>query len=173
MTPSLKTGPEPGRDGPVVILGTGSRKLQDKEFVRESILEAVYACIPAGEVPYSFEGMAFRHGDAPGFDKVAAREARELGMDIDRCPADWRNCCAQCRPGHRKTRPDGSDFCPTAGHRRNQRMVDKLPRPTLVIACPVGGAQGSRGTFDCAARADRAGLPVYWFEVDSAEPKPG
>lgn len=167
MAPSLKTGPEPSRDDGVRLLVTGSRKWSDKNLVWRAIMDGVIACTPIGSRPstHPFREMRLDHGDAVGLDKLAAQQAQSFGMQVVPHAANWKICDGDdCTPGHRRPRSDGTDYCPTAGHRRNQLMVDLTP--TLVLAFPIGGAQGSRGTFDCATRAQRAGLPVFWYEID-------
>lgn len=164
MAPSLKTGPEPDRDGEVVILVTGSRKLESTEVVHRALLDGVRACTPLGASmrTHPLRCMTLRHGAAPGLDSVAAKLAKRWGMRVDPVPADWTAPCGdQCRPGHRRVRGDGSDYCPAQGNFRNQAMIDKLPRPTLTLAFLIGE---SRGTRDCASRAQQAGIPVFFYD---------
>jgi hypothetical protein len=103
--------------------------------------------------PYSGEPYrTLMHGGCQGADKLAAIEAKKLGWRVVAYPADWR-------------------LGPKAGPERNQRMVDV--GADLCLAFPL---PGSRGTYDCAARARRAGIPVVFArhplldvdEVDSA-----
>jgi hypothetical protein len=74
------------------------------------------------------------HGDYSGADRIADREARDLGLTTDPHPADW----SQGRK---------------AGPIRNQEMVDA--GADLVIAFA-----GGDGTADCVRRARKAGIPV-------------
>lgn len=84
-------------------------------------------------------------------------------------PADWGGPCADtCWAGHRRKNRYGLDYCPTAGHRRNQGMVDADADQVLAWAsccrrnrrgCPPG-LHPSHGTADCVRRARRAGIPV-------------
>lgn len=166
MAPALKTGPVPSRDSGVVIVVTGSRKWQHLGVVNRALLDAAYACSPLGATPrtHPFRDMILHHGDAVGLDKLAGKQAATFGMRVRKHPADWENCNGDnCTPGHRRVRSNGQTYCPTAGHLRNQEMIDL--RPTIVLAFPIGGAQGSRGTFDCAGRAQRADIPVFWYEL--------
>lgn len=166
MAPSLKTGPTPSRENGVIIVVTGSRKWQHLGVVNRALLDAASACSPIGATPRShpFRNMILHHGDAIGLDKLAAKQGKAFGMQVIPHAADWKNCSGDnCVPGHRLIRPDGTSYCPTAGHLRNQLMVNL--KPTIVLAFPIGGAQGSRGTFDCATRAQRADLPVFWYEL--------
>lgn len=71
-------------------------------------------------------------------------------------PADWVSCSRICPDEpHRKTRDDGTEYCPLAGHARNQDMVDDGAH--LWIAFPT---PSSRGTWDCVKRAKAAGIKV-------------
>jgi len=48
-----------------------------------------------------------------------------------------------CPPGHRRVRPDGSDYCPSAGPNRNADMVASLrPGRDVVIAAWDGISRG-------------------------------
>jgi hypothetical protein len=51
------------------------------------------------------------------------------------------------------------DYCPTAGPRRNARMVIKAPRPEWMIAFPEPG-QPNYGTRNCIRLAEQAGISV-------------
>lgn len=115
-------------------------------------------------------GVAFRlwrpivvvHGGCEsGADRFAAEWADRAGIAVDPFEADWDNCGPECRPGHRRVRGDGSGFCPAAGPRRNQAMVDAGARYVLAFLLP-----GSRGTEDCVRRAKAAGIPVRRFEAE-------
>jgi hypothetical protein len=74
------------------------------------------------------------HGDYSGADRLADREACELGLAVEPHPADW----SQGRK---------------AGPLRNQEMI--AAGADLVIAFA-----GGDGTADCVRRARKAGIPV-------------
>lgn len=95
------------------------------------------------------------HGAASGADSMADRAARDLGISREPYPADWEHCADTC-PGwhHRRKRRDGGEYCPTAGFRRNQQMIDE-GRPSMVLAFP-----GGSGTADMVRRAQAAGIEV-------------
>ncbi len=76
------------------------------------------------------------HGGSSGADAIAGDWAATRGVDIVIYPANWR--------GHG----------PSAGARRNQRMLEHL-KPDVVVAAP-----GWRGTADMVRRAKAAGVPV-------------
>ncbi|MEV0826399.1 hypothetical protein [Nonomuraea rubra] len=75
-------------------------------------------------------------------------------------PADWDTCSTpNCTPNHRRTRRDGSTYCPDAGFWRNGEMV-KLGANECVAFPGKGG-----GTRDCMRQAAAAGIPVrpHWL----------
>ncbi len=76
------------------------------------------------------------HGGATGADALGARWAALHGVEVQEFRAEWAS--------------DG----PSAGPRRNQRMLD-VARPDLVVAFP-----GGSGTADMVKRARRAGVIV-------------
>lgn len=91
---------------------------------------------------------ALCHGGATGADAQAHVWAVKNGITPKPFPAFWEGPCAPlCPPGHRVERDDGSDYCPLAGHLRNQQMLDEF-KPDLVVAFP-----GGRGTADMVKRA--------------------
>jgi hypothetical protein len=106
------------------------------------------------------------HGAAKGGDSLADRWARErehLGVAVQRFPADWdAPCIPGCRPGHRRPRTVGGDYCPAEGAYRNQRMVDHVRpfAPAVLAVALFATVQESTGTADCARRAEAAGIPV-------------
>lgn len=99
-----------------------------------------------------------------------------LDIDQEPHPADWDGPCApwtdgMCQPGHRRPSRFGSspDYCPTAGHRRNQIMVDT--RIDSYVAITDRPLEKSRGTWDCVQRAEKAG--VSGDHIECRVPKPG
>jgi hypothetical protein len=137
----------------VIVLVTGARDHPD--------LAAVRLCV----APFAASGLRGVFGDARGVDATAEAAwkvaARTSGAQYRRFVVDWAApCTAECKPGHRKVRSDGSDYCPAAGIWRNQLMVDfvvGLGQPAVCLAFPAGASQGTR---DCMRRAAAAGLPV-------------
>lgn len=83
------------------------------------------------------------HGDARGADRMAAEIWRSRGLPVEPHPADWSQ---------------GK----VAGHWRNQAMVDLGARLCLAFMLPE-----SRGTRDCVARAEVAGIPTIVYHEDS------
>lgn len=103
-------------------------------------------------------------GGADGADRCAARWVNTMttlygvpGIAHEPYPADWPNCAPECNPAHRKVNARGEEYCPTAGHRRNQRMIDE-GKPDMVFAFKT--REDSRGTNDMVERAEKAGIPV-------------
>ena len=76
------------------------------------------------------------HGGANGADRAAGQWGMFEGVDVVVCLADWKG------------------LGPSAGPRRNQRMIDE-ESPEIVIAFP-----GGRGTSDMVRRAKKAGIEV-------------
>lgn len=134
------------------VLVTGSRAWVDQAVVARALLEAWDEALQAG-----FVGIVVVHGGCPsGADRMAWEWAARLDVPVEVELADWSGPCgARCRLGHRRRRRDGSEYCPLAGHRRNQVVVDR--GAAVCLAFPLGK---SRGTRDCMARAGAAGIPV-------------
>lgn len=135
-----------------LILVTGSRKWDDVATIDNALTETWHDATQNGHC-----GITVMHGGAAGADSIAgawAQQRKDDGVGHDQHDADWATCADTCPPGHRKTRGDYS-WCPLAGHRRNQEMVDA--EPSVVLAFQV---VGSTGTQDCIRRAEKAGLPV-------------
>ena len=113
------------------ILITGSRRWTD-----QAIIEAALRRTTAGLKP---RAVTVVHGACPygGADIIAASIADRLGFVVEPHPAPWTV--------HGKA----------AGPMRNQEMVDLGADVCLAFPEP-----DSRGTWDCVARADSAGIPV-------------
>lgn len=129
---------------------------------------------------YDFVELMIIEGGAVGADRLAMEWATSHHCYVGgRLPnewesvvvthqqeqADWRGPCdpAFCLPGHRRTRYDGSDFCPAAGPRRNQHMLDKW-NPELVVAFLSKRLYESKGTADMVQRATKAGIATQVVE---------
>lgn len=128
------------------LLVSGSRRHTDTELIR-----AVLVC--AGR--RLGRDTVLVHGAAPGVDTIAAGIWEGWGLPVEAHPADWSRCVPGCPPLHRKVRRNGDTWCPTAGPRRNQAVVDT--GADLMLALPLGPSAGTR---DCARRAQAAGIPV-------------
>jgi len=134
------------------VLVTGSRDWRYPATIRRA-LESAYVQGHAqdGRPPW----MTVVHGGARGVDSTAAAYARDRGWNVEVHHADWEEPCDKsCPPDHRRPGRAG-DYCPNAGHRRNQQMVDGFAHLVLVFCRNHSG-----GTEDCLKRARKAGLNV-------------
>lgn len=129
------------------LLVTGSRAFTDVALMRAAL---TYAGRLLGR------NTILVHGAARGADQIAALAWSQWGLPTEAHAADWDACALDCPDGHRKPRTDGTSWCPTAGHRRNQVMV--AAGADLCLAFPVGT---SSGTGDCLRRAAAAGIETY------------
>jgi hypothetical protein len=132
---------------------TGSRRWTDVPLLEDTLLLVWHDALEDG-----YEGIELIHGDArDGADAMGDAWAIKNGIPRRRCPADWEGPCGpECQPGHRKSKRNGRTYCPLAGHRRNQQIIDE--HPVLLVAAQVNN---STGTADCMRRAKAAGIPVY------------
>ncbi|MFD1309090.1 DUF2493 domain-containing protein [Streptomyces kaempferi] len=136
-----------------LILLTGSRKWPDPKLLEDTLLDVWHDALQNG-----YGGIDLMHGQAAdGADAIGDAWAIRHGVPYRRRPADWNGPCApNCPPGHRRRNRRGSEYCPFAGHRRNQEMVDE--GPILVVAAHHAK---SSGTADCMRRAKKAGIPIH------------
>jgi hypothetical protein len=130
------------------ILVTGSRDWTDVDRIRNYLL--LYS---------GGRGTVLVHGkNRRGADKIAHDIASHWPWEIEPHPADWTAPCRDtCRPGHRRRRWDGAEYCPAAGNYRNQEMVD-LGADICLGFLKTGAA--NVGTLDCVRRAGEAGIRV-------------
>jgi hypothetical protein len=116
----------------VRILVTGSRDHEDRDLIWTCIGQFAYPHLKADTT------VTIVHGSATGADTLARDWAREHGAEHE---------------PHPYMRQMGK----RGGPIRNQLMVDI--GADICLAFPLGL---SRGTFDCARRANKAGIPTYW-----------
>ncbi|WP_237721111.1 SLOG family protein [Mycolicibacterium phlei] len=144
------------------MLITGSRKWRDRPAVYNALDEQLLR---------SPQGMVVINGCCPeGADALAHvwyLDRRDQGYPVheESYPADWyRDCDENCY--HAPRTKGGRNYCPVAGHLRNQQMVDS--GADICLAFPIGtkASKRSRGTWDCMTRAKRAGIDVYNLGVD-------
>lgn len=143
----------------VHVLVTGSRTWDDQQAIADALLDVWHDATQLVSEQVQFTVV---HGDCPtGADAMAKQWAIDNGVFHIAVPADWAApCTEQCPPTlHRKTSSKHGEYCPLAGHHRNQRMVDM--GADLVLAFR---RNNSRGTTDCIRRAERAGIPVRILE---------
>jgi hypothetical protein len=148
------------------ILITGSRAWTDRTAIATGLTQAIRSRNPR---PARHQ-VTIVHGAARGADTIAAEIAAAWGCNVEDHPvtrADWdAPCTPQCQPGHRRTRRDGTTYCPAAGTRRNQHMVDS--GADLCIGFPL--STGWSGTRDCMTRAVKAGIRVIDWPAQNHQP---
>ena len=118
------------------LLVTGSREWADDAKMHDHLLTAA---VEAGGYMEGPDPITLIHGGCPrGADAMADVMAQVFGWLIEVHLADWR-------------------MGKQAGHWRNQHMVNL--GADLCLAFFVHGA-ANRGTSDCVARANEAGIPI-------------
>lgn len=133
---------------PYRILVTGSRNWEDRQTLIGALMDAI------GD--RHAHQVVVVHGGAAGADMIADEFATKLGCQVRVYRPDWEHCDTGCPPRrHRKAHSNGVEYCPAAGHRRNQRMVDAGADVALAFI-----RAGSKGASDCAGRAETAGIPT-------------
>ena len=146
---------------PTLVVVTGSRRATHPAY-REVIWRELVEEVGGPDL------HALINGAANGADRWAAHIARHyLRWPVMNVPADWSTCTPDCPPPgqHRRANDAGVGYCPSAGHRRNQSMIDQAVaigarHPEVRIACVAFELEHSRGTDDCRRRAAAAGIPV-------------
>jgi hypothetical protein len=157
------------------VLVTGSRNWANRQMIHARLVEA------AGMAAARGEHLIVVHGGAAGADLladdwVAGAQGAGWRVYVDQHPAEWPDCAADCPPGHRKKRRDRTEYCPTAGHRRNAEMVALGPDLCLAFVMPCGDERcrkprphWSHGADDCANRAEAAGVATVRVGADGQE----
>jgi YspA, cpYpsA-related SLOG family len=144
------------------IIVTGSRSWRDYDRL---VHELAYVAGWCSGTP------VFVHGDASsGADLLTRIACGRLGWEQEPHPADWDTCSwPGCKPGHRRTRRDGTTYCPAAGNWRNQQMAGAGAVASVAFqmvcaspSCHRRGIHGSHGTADMTERLGAALIPV-WF----------
>lgn len=127
------------------IIVTGSRGWQDREVVRDALLEF------KREAEFANDELVVVHGYCPkGADKIADQLCTELDIEKIRVPANWKR------------------FGAGAGPKRNQQMLDEYGPIHYTLAFRAEGK--SSGTDDMMARAGRADVPTYVYNEGSRVP---
>lgn len=134
------------------ILATCSRSFSEWSAAR-AILTRTYEQDPTA---------VLMHGDCEDGDRQIAGIWKSLGGAVDPRPAKWSDCGEGCPPRkHRKIRArTGEEYCPYAGLRRNEQMVQTGPR--LVLAFLDPGSR-TKGASHCADTAEAAGIPTIRY----------
>jgi hypothetical protein len=132
---------------------TGPRTWTDRVAIELLFFSLYEDAIDAGEPVTLIEG------EAQGFDLMAKSVAEMLGWTIEPYPVPtWY--------------PDGK-FDPSAGHKRNQRMVDTGADYWIagIMQCKKPehynqSAHITHGTQDCIIRVRRKGIELIELETD-------
>lgn len=150
------------------LVVTGSRAWTDAQVLRE-VLDTFAQYAADAKVP----GLVVAHGACyPRPDRstgrIPARSAdwlthlwihrlpHPLPVTEEEHPADWDAACRpECKPGHRRPRPRGGDFCPAVGNYRNGDLV--APGADAGVAFLL---DDSTGTRDCIRRMEAADIPT-------------
>ncbi len=106
------------------LVVTGGRNFDNREFLFATL---------DGHAEHHFTLLI--HGDARGADRLAGEWARERGIEVLACPADWKR------------------YGRGAGPKRNRQML--VENPDLVVAFP-----GGSGTSHMVIIAEEAGVKV-------------
>lgn len=122
------------------VLVTGSRKWQDAYTIQRALWELV--------VEHLDEPLTLIHGGAAGADSVAGKW--------------WSHAVGPCQV----VLPRWDLYGNSAGHVRNQEMVDMLEPGDVVLAFL---RDESPGTTGCVNAARRAGFDVRVFTETSEE----
>lgn len=106
------------------------------------------------------------HGAAPKGDRDLATIWANLGGAVHAVPADWEHCGPGCpdQP-HRRRNWANAEFCPLAGFRRNQQMVDMGPDWAVAFI-----RRDSAGATDCLNRITRASIPRSVYRDNTKQP---
>ena len=119
------------------------------------------------------EDLVFVTGGATGADTIAHEYAKQTYLFPDErnivFEADWENCGPECPPVHQKVNRRGSQYCPTAGHRRNQEMLDSGAQGVAAfINKPL---EKSTGTNHMVTIANEANVPTRVIFAKEIKPE--
>lgn len=134
------------------ILVTGPRIWRNESLVASALTDGYYFCV--NELGLMSTRPTLVYGEAPGLDTMAEREARKRGWKLEGHPAIWY--------------PDGVRLDRTAGHKRNQEMVDSeidvclsfLMNCNRSVCIGTTRPHFTHGTVNCMNKADKAHIPI-------------
>lgn len=163
---------------PQRVLFTGSRTYSDRHIVR-AVIDGLRMAVwddgldPAADLDLF---ITVAHGAARGLDELVDQVIPvNANVRVRRYPAAWGVCDHEhpkvpCPPGtsHRRRHSrytlnsslQDETYCPLAGIRRNQTMLDDF-EPDLVVAFLDKTYDSSRGTKDMCERAAKAGVHIH------------
>lgn len=141
------------------MLVCGDRHWKDYDFILRWIEQLVRNHEEVHHIlsdyPDGFEPLMIIEGEADGADKLARRAGEQLGIVVQKFPADWKK------------------YGRAAGPRRNQQMLDE-GKPDFVMVFH-DDIEHSRGSKDMIERAKKArnglGIPhrVFTHDKDSLD----
>ena len=147
------------------MLITGSRSWKDIRPIDQAIYDMAMEAAQLGK------DLVVIHGAAAGADKLAQsvvtgrRSAGWIHLHEEAHPAPWdAPCIERCRPGHRRWRSTGGDYCPAVGRYRNELMVN-----LGADACFAFIKDQSPGATRCAKLAEAAGIHttrIVWEKIN-------
>ena len=151
------------------LLVTGSRDWEHHDSIDQVLAHYTRRAFEKHGRLTVVHGKAARGGDDLAAAWVKTRSRTGWPVVQEPHPAYWSApCVPECPPGHRQRR-DGREWCPFAGHRRNQEMVD-----LGAAVCVAFWRNGSSGTRDCIKRAELAHirtLKITWQERELVTPE--
>lgn len=151
-----------------VLVGSGTRHARDEH--RPAITQGLRDLLDFVGVEVGDE-MTYVHGAAPGFDRISAEVMGEWGADVMSVPAKWQDCGEGCPSRPHLIDKGKGPFCPLAGGRRNQLMLDEY-QPAAMLAMPLKGLGGrASGTRDAIQRGADFGLTVVVRALDVPPPQ--
>lgn len=116
------------------VLVCGSRDFDDAEMIF-MVLDGQHRLQPIA---------CIIEGEAPGADTIARVWAEDVGIEVARFPADWKQ------------------YGKAAGPIRNKQMLVE-GKPDLVLAFPKGPLSESKGTKNMVGQAEAAGVRVVVY----------
>lgn len=120
-------------------------------------------------------GPTVVEGEATGVDSIARYVAQvRLGWPVVPMPAKWQECGPGCPPQPHHKKNQSGLYCPMAGPRRNQQMLDSYPDAPVLCMPRFGSAEsqrsqakGAMGMYDKAVEAGRLVLTIPIFIPDN------
>lgn len=134
------------------LIVAGSRDCKDKQIIREAILK--------GLEELDIKPTIMIHGDAAGVDKISGEICKEMGFNIVKYPAKWKDIAGK-DPKYIKINTYGKYYT-KAGIERNELMAQNAD---ALIAINLG----TSGTENMIQLAYKYKLKVYVYEPNTEE----
>ncbi|MGR3935239.1 DciA family protein [Streptomyces sp. BRA346] len=121
--------PESGVAGLTVVLSParllviGPPKWQHQELLSPALEDAWH---DVTQIHGPHQPLVIVHGLDGELGSTLAAWTQHAGVASESHTPEWDICGPDCPadPNHRQLRPDGTPYCPTAGRRLNQQMID-------------------------------------------------